>query len=62
MECVDVTSILKPPAVHHPCTPFQFNYHLQLKKMASSQENQHVLLTGANGFVASHILAILIEV
>lgn len=30
--------------------------------MASQGNGQHVLLTGANGFVASHILSILLEV
>jgi nucleoside-diphosphate-sugar epimerase len=30
--------------------------------MVQSGAGEHVLLTGANGFVASHILSILIEV
>lgn len=31
-------------------------------KMSTLGSDQHVLVTGANGFVASHILALLLDV
>lgn len=47
---------------HDSVKPFSIIFVYLLLVMSSAEKSPHVLLTGANGFVASHILAILINV
>ncbi|GJP88382.1 hypothetical protein CBS63078_6696 [Aspergillus niger] len=41
--------------------PIFDHFRYNIENMSSSGHGQHVLLTGANGFVASHILSILLD-